>query len=179
MSLRSALLGLGLVLMATALFSSALISSQQPLPHSSAPASAPAESQRSSTPPPRHSMVTITASLVAREDRLPPLGLPPNPNREIGFATVVVHLDNPQDARQVVTLEAIDILSEPEQQPQPFVFKPRTLELKPMERSVVDIHLSNRTGFPAKGRVKAFVRYHLGSGPVATVASEAVAIERR
>jgi hypothetical protein len=124
-------------------------------------------------------MVTVTVSLAAKEDTLPPLGLPPKPDRDLAFATVFVTLANQLETNQSVTLHALEIRTEPGQQPDPFAFTPQTVELKPLEHAVLDIQLRKPTLFLAKDRVKATVRYQVGPGPVLTVASEAVAIERR
>lgn len=124
-------------------------------------------------------MVTLTASLAAREDTLPPLGIPPKVDRDLAFVTVFVKLANQRDIHQSVTLQALEIRSEPEQQHEPFVFTPRTVELKPLEHVLVDIHLRKPTVFLAKDQVRAMVRVQVGREPVATVVTEAVAIERR
>jgi hypothetical protein len=124
-------------------------------------------------------MVTITLSLMAREERLPPLGLPPDPNRDIGFATVMVRLNNPCNVQQTISIDAIEIRCIADQQRQPFTFKPRTLELKPLENSVVDLHLTNTVGFLCNDSVQAVVNVRQGSGPSATLCSEATAIEGR
>jgi hypothetical protein len=124
-------------------------------------------------------MVTLTVSLAAREDTLPPLGIPPKPDRDVAYATVFVKLANQRDTHQSVTLQALVIRSEPEQQHEPFAFTPRTVELKPLEHVLVDIHLRKPTVFLAKERVRAIVRFQVGRESVATVVSEAVAIERR
>jgi hypothetical protein len=124
-------------------------------------------------------MVTLTVSLAAMEDTLPPLGIPPQPQPDVGFATVVVRLANQQETHQSVTLQSLEIRSEPEQQLEPFAFTPQRIGLKPLEHAVLDIHLRKPALFLAKDRVKAIVRYQIGPGPVLTVASEAVTIERR
>ncbi|MFN9623413.1 MAG: hypothetical protein ACK587_11375 [Cyanobacteriota bacterium] len=124
-------------------------------------------------------MVTLTVSLAAREDTLPPLGIPPSPDPDLAYVTVFVQLANPGETRQIVSLQALEIRSEPEQQLEPFAFTPQTVELKPLEHAVLDIHLRKPSLFLAKGRVKALLRYQVGLEPVLTVASDAVAIERR
>jgi len=124
-------------------------------------------------------MVTVTVSLAAKEDTLAPLGIPPKPDRDLAFATVFVTLANQRETNQSVTLHTLEIRTEPEQQREPFAFMPRTVELKPLEHAVLDIHLRKPTVFLAKDRVKAMLRYQVGPGAVQTVASEAVAIERR
>jgi hypothetical protein len=135
--------------------------------------------------PPRHSPHTaprshaISISLIAREDTLPTLGIPPSPNPDLAFATVFVKLTNQRETHQIVTLQALEIRSEPEQQLEPFAFTPQTVELKPLEHAVLDIHLRKQTVFLAQDRVKAVVRYQVRPGLTLTVASEAVAIERR
>lgn len=124
-------------------------------------------------------MLTITVTLAAREETLPPLGLPPDPQRDRAFATVFLRLENPRETRQTLTLEAIEIRSDPEKQLEPFAFESRVLALQPLEHAVIDIQLSKPTPYRAKDRLRAIVRYRLGDQPEAMVASDAVAIERR
>ena len=40
-----------------------------------------------------HDNLLSRVTLMAKEDRIPPLGIPQNPNRDIGFASVFVRLD--------------------------------------------------------------------------------------
>ncbi|MFN7900099.1 MAG: hypothetical protein ACK5N0_10635 [Synechococcaceae cyanobacterium] len=121
----------------------------------------------------------MSVSLAAKEDTLAPLGIPYKPDRDLAFATVFVTLANERETKQSITLQSLEIRSEPGQQREPFAFAPQTVELKPLEHAVLDIHLRKPTVFLAKDRVKATLHYHVGPGSVQTVASEAVAIERR
>lgn len=125
------------------------------------------------------SQLIMTVSLSASEDLLPPVGIPPDPSLGKGFATVLLTLENQEASQKNITLQAIEILSDPGQQPQPFAFEPRTIELKPLEHALIDIHLINPSGFCTQHRVKAIVRYCIGHHPPATVVSQPVVIVRR
>jgi hypothetical protein len=139
----------------------------------------PPQPHHHTTPSRSPPMLTITVTLAAREETLPPLGLPPDPQRDRAFATVFLRLENPREIRQTLTLEAIEIRSDPEKQLEPFAFEPRVLALQPLEHAVIDIQLSKPAPYRAKDRLRAIVRYRLGDQPEAMVASDAVAIERR
>jgi len=121
--------------------------------------------------------IMIKVSLLAREEKLPSIGVRPNPNRDIGFATVFLSLENHQEKNQTITIQNIEIQSKSGTQLQPFVFESRQVELKPLENSVIDIHLTNKTGYLGQERVKAIVTYQIDN-QVGKIESEAVDIDR-
>ncbi|MFM7363953.1 MAG: hypothetical protein ACKO11_05515 [Cuspidothrix sp.] len=121
--------------------------------------------------------VMIKVSLLSQEKRLPPLGIPPHANRDIGFATVFVSLENRDLKNQTVTIKNIEVHNVSDHKLQSFSFQPKQIELKPLENSVIDIHLTNKTGYSGKDRVKAIITYQIGE-EVNKIESEAVEVER-
>lgn len=57
------------------------------------------------------------------------------------------------------------------------MFESKQVELKPLENSVIDIHLTNKTGYLGQERVKALVTYQIGN-QMEKIESEAVDIGR-
>lgn len=139
----------------------------------------PADATAGHAPDTVSSKPRIRVVLSAREERLPPLGIPLDPARDTCFATVLLQLSNPLNAAQKLTVKTIEIVGEPDKRVYPFPFKPQVIDLRPLENAVVDLHLAGRTGFAGTSRVKAVVHYQVGSDPMATASSEAIAIERQ
>ena len=121
--------------------------------------------------------VMIKVSLLSQENKLPPLGIPPQPNRDIGFATVFVSLENHQMNNQTVIIKNIEVRNVSDHKLQSFSFQPKRIELKPLENSVIDIHLTNKIGYSGKDRVKAIITYQIGE-EVNKIESEAVEVDR-
>ncbi|MBD2136689.1 hypothetical protein H6F32_03585 [Anabaena sp. FACHB-1237] len=121
--------------------------------------------------------VMIKVSLLSQENKLPPLGVPPQPNRDIGFATVFITLENPQEKNQTVKIEKVEIRNVTDKKLQPFQFKPKSVELKPLENSVVDIHLTNKTGYVGKDKVKAIITYKIGN-QTSVIESQPVTVDK-
>jgi hypothetical protein len=119
----------------------------------------------------------IISQLIAREEIRPPLGISPQPNRDIGFASIFVNLENHQDINQSVTIQKIEIRNIGDNRLQFFTFESRRIELKPLENSVIDIQLTNKTGYVGQGKVKAIVTYQVGN-QVEKIESEVVDIDR-
>lgn len=121
--------------------------------------------------------VMIKISLLSQENKLPPLGIPPQKNRDIGFATVFVSLENHDLKNKTVIIKNIEVRNVSDQKLQSFRFKPKKIELKPLENSVIDIHLTNKTGYSGKDRVKAIITYQIGE-EVNKIESQAVEVNR-
>jgi len=121
--------------------------------------------------------VMIKVSLLSQEKRLPPLGIPPQADRDIGFATVFFSLENHQMKNQTVMIKNIEVRNVSDHKLQSFSFEPKQIELKPLENSVIDIHLTNKTGYSGKGQVKAIITYQIGE-EVNTIESQAVEVDR-
>ncbi|MBD2319219.1 MAG: hypothetical protein ACLBM1_04615 [Cuspidothrix sp.] len=121
--------------------------------------------------------IMIKVSLLAREEKLPSIGIRPDANRDIGFATVLLTLENHQEKHQTIIIQNIEIYSIADNQLQPFGFTSRQIELKPLENAMIDIHLSNKIGYFGQGGVKAVVTYQFGN-QVDKIESEVVDIDR-
>jgi hypothetical protein len=134
------------------------------------------------SPSPKNSMITTSPiivsvfELIAREERIPPLGVPENPNRDTGFASVFVRLENPQEKTIKVMIEKIEIRNEYDGKLQFFTFSPQTIELKPLENSEIAFQLSNKIGYGGQEKVKAIVTYRIGN-QVKVIDSEAVSVD--
>ncbi len=132
-------------------------------------------------PPPQVAKLSAQAgitkvTLSAREEPLPALGVSPASDRDLGFATVFLSLENHQGQNQTIKIQRIEIQSASGGQVQPFAFEPREVQLKPLENSVVDIHLTNKMGYGGGEAVKAVVTYQVGT-QVQRMGSEAVDVE--
>jgi hypothetical protein len=114
-------------------------------------------------------------TLIAREQKLPPLGVPADPQRNIGFASVLIRLENPQETPVTVTITKIEIRNSSDGQLQDFTQTPRVIELKPLENSELAFQLTNKNGYIGKDKVKAIVSYEIENQSRA-IASEAVEV---
>ena len=121
-------------------------------------------------------MNIININLIAQEAIRPPLGVIPQTNRDIGFATVFLQLENPQQTNLNIFLKNIEIRNVSDRQLQAFHFSPQEIQLKPLENSTIDIHLANKIGYVGKDLVKAIVTYQIGK-QVNTIESEAVEVD--
>jgi len=119
----------------------------------------------------------MKVSLIAREEKLPPIGAKPDANRDIGFATVFLNLENHQEKNQTIIIQNVEIYSITDHQLQPFTFASKQIELRPLENAMIDMHLSNKIGYCGKEQVKAVVTYQIGDHLV-KVESESVDVER-
>ncbi len=121
--------------------------------------------------------VMMKASLLSQENKLSPLGVPPEPNRDIGIATVFLTLENHQQKNQTVMIEKIEIRNIGDRKLQPFAFKRRKIELKPLENAVVDIRLTNKTGYVGNDQVKAVITYKI-ENQVNVIESKPVVVQK-
>jgi hypothetical protein len=121
--------------------------------------------------------IMIKVSLIAREEKLPSIGIRPDANRDIGFATVFLNLENHQEKNQTIIIQNIEIYSIADNQLQPFVFTSKQIELRPLENAMIDMHLTNKAGYLGQGRFKAVVTYKIGDR-LDEVESESVDVER-
>jgi len=122
-------------------------------------------------------VVAKISQLLATEEIRPPLGVKPDPTRDIGFASVFLSLENHQETNQTITIQNIEIRNVSDNQLQDFSFESKEIELKPLENSVIDIHLTNKTGYLGQDQVKAIVTYQIGD-QVYTIESEFVEVDR-
>ncbi|NMF59612.1 hypothetical protein [Pseudanabaena yagii] len=121
--------------------------------------------------------IMLKTSLMAREENLPSIGVRPDTNRDIGFATVLLTLENHQEKNQKIIIQNIEIYSVADNQLQPFAFTSKQIELRPLENAMIDMHLTNKTGYLGQGRVKAVVTYQIDD-QLDKVESESVNVER-
>ncbi|MCL1491716.1 MAG: hypothetical protein M1G31_13335 [Pseudanabaena sp. Salubria-1] len=121
--------------------------------------------------------IMIKVSLLAREEKLPSIGIRPDANRDIGFATVLLTLENHQEKHQTIIIQNIEIYSIADNQLQPFAFTSKQIDLRPLENAMIDMHLTNKTGYLGQERVKAVVTYKIGDR-LDKVESESADIER-
>ncbi|QSJ15917.1 hypothetical protein JYQ62_29655 [Nostoc sp. UHCC 0702] len=114
-------------------------------------------------------------TLIPRQENLPPLGIPNNPQRNIGFASVFIRLENPQNKSVTVKITQVEIRNFLDGKRQNFTSQHKEIELKPLENSEIVIELANKSGYKGHERVKAVVTYHIGKQSK-TIESEAVAV---
>ncbi|MCW5315185.1 hypothetical protein GTQ43_15615 [Nostoc sp. KVJ3] len=114
-------------------------------------------------------------TLIARKENLPPLGVPVDPQRNIGFASVIIQLENPQETTVTVNLTKVEIRNSSDGQLQDFQQTPQEIKLKPLENSELAFQLTNKTGYVGKDKVKAIITYQI-EGQSSIMESEAVEV---
>lgn len=105
----------------------------------------------------------IKVTLLAREEKTPPIGEPSKPNRDIGFASVFVRLTNLKESDSKITIQNIKIINLFNNKSQNFSFSPREIILHPLENAEEVFHLKNKTGYLGEDPVKAIVTYRIGN----------------
>jgi hypothetical protein len=138
------------------------------LPH---PATAPTPMNNSTA------MTVAHITLQAREERRPPAGEVPRPDRDIGFATLFYQFENHREADQAVTIDQVQIQDAHSGRIYMQTEAPQTLHLRPLEISANDVHLNNKTGFAGAGQVRAVITYTL-AGRQETLTTAPVAYSR-
>ncbi len=116
-------------------------------------------------------------NLLAREENLPPPGVIPDPDRDIGFATVFIYLENKYQKDIKVKVNRVEILNVSDETLQDFSSPPKDIHLKPLENSEISFDLSNKTGYVGQDRVKAVVTYQIGDR-INIIESEPVEVDR-
>jgi hypothetical protein len=122
-------------------------------------------------------LVLTISQFIARQDTSQPTGVSPQNNRDIGRATVFLSLENRQQKNQTVIIKKIEVCNVTDNKLQSFIFQPKQIELKPLENSVLDIHLTNKIGYSGKDKVKAIITYQIGK-QVNKIESEPVEVDR-
>jgi hypothetical protein len=123
-----------------------------------------------------HSVIK-SIRLIAREQRRPPLGELPKADRDIGFATVFLTIENAQQEPANLVIERIQIEDANNSHVQLEHQGQQKIRLKPLENSVNDFHLTNKVGYTTQNRVKAVVTYQIDNQSH-VIASDPVAVER-
>lgn len=116
-------------------------------------------------------------TLLAREEKSPPPGKAPTSNRDIGFASVFIRLENTQEKDTNLIIKSIKIQSVADGSLQMASQYPQEIRLKPLENSENAFHLTNKTGYSRQGQVKAVITYQLGD-QVSVIESSPVEVER-
>ena len=116
-------------------------------------------------------------TLIAREENLPPLGVPIDPQRNIGFASVFLRLENPQLTSVTVRVTKVEIRNLSNEELQSFQQSPQEIQLKPLENSEVVLQLTNKSGYIGRDQVKAIVTYKIAE-EISIIESEAVEVSR-
>lgn len=120
-----------------------------------------------------------SVSLQAREEEFSPLGQPPKADRPISFATVFLSFENPIERDQTLQIDRIDIIDRHSQTSILNSSAAQTLTLRPLEHSIIDIHLQSRQNYGKSSQLQAIVRYHIaGQTNSLTMQSLPVTIER-
>ncbi|WP_339376459.1 hypothetical protein [Calothrix sp. NIES-2098] len=114
-------------------------------------------------------------TLIARQENLPTLGIPDAPQRNIGFASVFIYLENPQLNTVIVKIRKVEICNLLDGKLQNFQSQYKEIELKPLENSEIAIKLANKSGYAVHDRVKAVVTYDINNQSN-TIESEAVTV---
>lgn len=116
-------------------------------------------------------------ALLAREEINPPVGQSSTPNRDIGFATVFLSLENQQKADSKIKILSISIINT-DNKIQNFDFPTKEIILRPLENSEQAFYMTNKTGYSDSDKVKALVTYQIGE-QLSTVVSDFVQVNRR
>ncbi|GAB4202426.1 MAG: hypothetical protein Fur006_55930 [Coleofasciculaceae cyanobacterium] len=104
-------------------------------------------------------------------------GSPPQPNRDIGFASVFIRIENPQEENANLIIQSIQIRNASDGQVQMTSQAPEEIHLKPLENYENVFSLTNKTGYSGHNRVKAVVTYKV-QGRVQVIESSSVEIDR-
>ena len=132
---------------------------------------------RETTMPTSAYTVIREVNLLAREENLPPPGVFPDPERDIGFATVFIYLENKYQKDIKVRVNRVEIRNVSDETLQPFSQPPQEIYLKPLENSKISFDLTNPTGYIGQDRVKAVVTYQIGE-KIKVIESEPVEVDR-
>lgn len=122
-------------------------------------------------------VVIKSITLKAREEKRAATGETPNLNRSIGFADVFLTIENNKEASTNLVIEKIQIQDTINGRLQLVKQEPKEISLKPLENSVNDFHLNNKTGYPTRNQVKAIVTYRIGA-QVGVMESSPVNVDR-
>jgi hypothetical protein len=136
-----------------------------------------ANNQPHSSPAPIMTNLVKKVTLIAREQNLPPLGVPVDPQRNIGFASVLIRLENPLVTPTTVTITKVEIRNLSDGKLQDFPQISQEIQLKPLENSEVVLQLANKSGYAGQDKVKAIVTYKI-ENQSSIIESDAVEITR-
>jgi hypothetical protein len=119
-----------------------------------------------------------SVKLQAREDQHGfRTGQPSKRDRDIGFADVFLWLENPQEVNTRLVIQRIEIRDALTGKVHLASTRPQEILLGPLENSVNDFHLTNKSGYSGGGKVKAVVIYQIGDR-VTLIESSPVEVDR-
>ncbi|GET41149.1 hypothetical protein [Microseira wollei] len=125
-----------------------------------------------------------SVTLLAREDRMPPKGVRPQPNRDIGFASVFLRIENLRREDTTLTIRNVEIRNVSDntlqvfsRPPQEIHSIPEEIRLTPLANAEIGFHFTNKTGYVGQDRVRAVVTYQIGE-QVSVVMSDPVEVNR-
>jgi hypothetical protein len=124
------------------------------------------------------SLITVKdIHLDVREERKAPIGRPSQSNRDIGFATVFLTIENLKQESARLVVQKIQIRDAENMAVPMDARTPQEIILKPLEQSINDFHLTNKIGYSTHYPVKAVVTYQFDQ-QTHTIESNLVEIER-
>lgn len=118
-----------------------------------------------------------SVTLLAREEKRLPTGQASASNRDIGFASVFLKIENHQSENANLMIQSIEIRNASDSRTQKFSHFPEEIRLHPLENSENAFHLTNKTGYAGQDKVKAVITYEIGK-QVYIIESEPVDVER-
>ncbi|MBD1927213.1 hypothetical protein H6F74_13290 [Trichocoleus sp. FACHB-90] len=116
-------------------------------------------------------------TLLVREEKRPPVGVSPAANRDIGFASVFIRLENTKEEDAYLIIKSIQIQNVADGSIEMASKSPQPIHLSPLENSENAFHLANKTGYSGQDKVKAVILYELGD-QVQVIESIPVEIKR-
>ncbi len=117
------------------------------------------------------------ASLIAREETLPPLGTAAKPDRPIHSAAVFIELENLKEADAVVRIQKIEIKNSASGKSELLNQTPEEILLRPLQSSTRDFHLTQPGTYSGVGKVKAIITLQLNN-KTQVIESDAVEVQR-
>ena len=106
-------------------------------------------------------LVIRAVTLQARDERILPPGTAAEGDRDIGFATVFMDIENHQESTIELTLEAIDIRNTANGEIQLATDMPQQVILRPLEYAKHAFQLTNTSGYSHHHEVKAVIHYRV------------------
>jgi single-stranded DNA-specific DHH superfamily exonuclease len=116
-------------------------------------------------------------TLLARQETRPPLGVLSASNRDMGFASVFLRIENSSEQNTKLIIQKIEILNTSDRKVQKFSQQEQEIHLHPLENSENAFHLTNKTGYVGQDKVKAAITYKVGS-QVYVIESDPVNVKR-
>jgi hypothetical protein len=108
-------------------------------------------------------IIAKTVKLISREEKNSPIGKTSKPGRDIGFASIFLSLENQSITDANFFIQSLEIRSISDNSLEKFQFSCQTVKLKPLENSTVAFYLTNKIGYSSSGKVKAVIKYQVGS----------------